>query len=54
MFFFAHPAQYQMVIRFETMETAAGWRNSDTRQALKPEIKALYNGSKLRVYDVIA
>ncbi len=47
-------SQYQMVIRFETIETAAGWRNSDVHQALKPEIKALYDGSKLQVYDVIA
>lgn len=46
--------QYQMVIRFESMETAAGWRNSEVHQALKPKIKALYDGSKLKVYDVIA
>jgi hypothetical protein len=43
-----------MVIRFETMETAADWRNADTHQALKPKIKALYDGSKLIVYDVMA
>lgn len=48
------PTQYQMVIRFESLETAAGWRNSDVHQALKPKIKALYDGSKLQVYDVIA
>lgn len=48
------PTQYQMVIRFESLETAAGWRNSDVHQALKPKIKALYDGSKLHVYDVIA
>ena len=46
--------QYQMVIRFETMETAAAWRDSDAHLALKPKIKALYDGSKLKVYDVIA
>jgi heme-degrading monooxygenase HmoA len=46
--------QYQMVIRFESRETAAGWRNSEVHQALKPKIKALYDGSKLKVYDVIA
>jgi heme-degrading monooxygenase HmoA len=46
--------QYQMVIRFESMETAAGWRTSNAHIALKPEIKALYDGSKLVVYDVIA
>jgi len=48
------PTQYQMVIRFESLETAAGWRNSDVHQAIKPKIKALYDGSKLHVYDVIA
>jgi heme-degrading monooxygenase HmoA len=48
------PTQYQMVIRFESLETAAGWRTSDAHIALKPKIKALYEGSKLRVYDVIA
>jgi heme-degrading monooxygenase HmoA len=47
-------AQYQMVIRFESMETAAGWRNADAHQALKPKIKDLYDGSKLKVYDVMA
>jgi heme-degrading monooxygenase HmoA len=46
--------QYQMVIRFESEETATGWRNSDVHQKLKPKIKALYDGSKLHVYDVIA
>ena len=46
--------QYQMVIRFESMETAAGWRNSEIHQALKPKIKVLYDGSMLKVYDVIA
>jgi heme-degrading monooxygenase HmoA len=49
-----NPTQYQMVIRFESLETAADWRNSNAHQALKPRIKALYDGSKLNVYDVIA
>jgi heme-degrading monooxygenase HmoA len=48
------PTQYQMVFRFESMETAADWRNSDAHQALRPRIKALYDGSTLKVYDVIA
>lgn len=45
---------YQMVIRFETADTAAGWRASPEHQALKPKIKALYSASHLQVYDVIA
>ena len=49
-----NPTQYQMVIRFESPETAAGWRSSDVHQALKPEFKALYQGSTLKVYDVVA
>jgi len=48
------PTQYQMVIRFESLETAANWRDSEQHQVLKPKIKALYNGSSLKVYDVIA
>ena len=48
------PTQYQMVIRFESLETAANWRNSEEHQALQPKIKALYSGSSLKVYDVVA
>lgn len=48
------PSQYQMVIRFENSETAAGWRSSTAHQLLQPKIKALYSDSKLHVYDVIA
>jgi hypothetical protein len=36
------------------LETAANWRNSDQHQALKPKIKALYKGSSLKVYDMVA
>jgi len=43
-----------MIIRFETMKTAAGWRSSDAHQALKPKIKPLYDGTRLEVYNVIA
>jgi hypothetical protein len=43
-----------MVIRFESLKTAANWRNSEQHQALSPKIKALYNGSSLKVYDVVA
>ena len=49
-----NPTQYQMVIRFESPETAATWRSSDVHQAMKPEFKALYKGSTLKVYDVVA
>lgn len=46
-------SQYQMVIRFESLETAANWRNSAAHQSLQPKLKALYSDSKLEVYDVI-
>jgi antibiotic biosynthesis monooxygenase (ABM) superfamily enzyme len=49
-----NPTQYQMVIRFDSSETAANWRNSKQHQALKPQIKALYDESSLKVYDVVA
>jgi heme-degrading monooxygenase HmoA len=48
------PMQYQMLIRFESLETAAEWRNSVVHKSLQPEFKSLYSESKLQVYDVIA
>jgi heme-degrading monooxygenase HmoA len=48
------PSKYQMVIRFESMEAAAAWRTSDAHVALKPRIGAMYEGSSLKVYDVVA
>lgn len=47
-------SQYQMVIRFESLEAAAEWRNSAVHQSLQPAFKLLYSESKLQVYDVIA
>ena len=46
--------KYQMVIRFETAETAAAWRESNLHKALSPKIKPLYSDSQLIVYDVMA
>lgn len=48
------PTKYKMVIRFESAEMAAAWRSSEAHQALKPKIGALYEGSTLQVYDVVA
>jgi antibiotic biosynthesis monooxygenase (ABM) superfamily enzyme len=47
-------ATYQMVIRFQSLETAAAWRDSEDHKALSPRIKALHTGSTVQVYDVIA
>jgi antibiotic biosynthesis monooxygenase (ABM) superfamily enzyme len=47
-------AVYQMVIRFQSLETAAAWRDSSDHKALSPRIKPLYSGSTVQVYEVIA
>jgi len=47
-------AVYQMVIRFQSLETAAAWRDSAEHKALSPKIKALYSESSIQVYEVIA
>jgi len=46
-------AIYQMVIRFQSLETAAAWRDSAEHKALSPRIKALYKESTVQVYEVI-
>lgn len=48
------PSTYCMAIRFESEESAAAWRESETHQSLKPRLAALHRGSRLVVYDVIA
>ncbi len=47
-------AVYQMVIRFQSLETAAAWRDSADHKALSPKIKALYKETTVQVYEVIA
>ncbi len=47
-------AVYQMGIRFQSIETAAAWRDSADHKALSPKIKALYTESTVQVYEVIA
>ena len=47
-------AVYQMVIRFQTLETAAAWRDSEDHKALSPKIKALYTNSTVQVYELVA
>ena len=46
-------AVYQMVIRFQSLEMAAAWRDSSDHKALSPKIKTLYKGSTVQVYEVI-
>lgn len=47
-------AVYQMGIRFQSLETAAAWRESADHKALSPKIKALYSESTVQVYEVVA
>jgi antibiotic biosynthesis monooxygenase (ABM) superfamily enzyme len=47
-------AVYQMVIRFQSLETAATWRDSNDHKVLSPKIKSLYKESAVQVYEVIA
>ena len=46
-------AVYKMAIRFQSLETAAAWRDSADHKALSPKIKALYTESTVQVYKVI-
>jgi len=47
-------AVYQMVIRFQSLETAAAWRDSVDHRAFSLMIKVLYQESTVQVYEVIA
>ncbi len=47
-------AVYQMVIRFQSLETAGAWRDSADHKSLSPKIKPLYKESTVQVYEVIA
>ena len=46
-------AVYQLVIRFQSLETAAAWRDSADHKALSPKIKALYKETTVQVYEVL-
>ncbi len=42
-----------MVLRFEGLEAAQSWRESAEHQRLSPRLKSLYQGSEVRVFDVV-
>lgn len=44
---------YQMVIRFESIDTAAAWRASAAHQSVSPKLKALYSAIQVQVYEVV-
>jgi antibiotic biosynthesis monooxygenase (ABM) superfamily enzyme len=48
------PTRYQMTLRFEDAETAAGWRTSPVHQALQPELAALFSTNEIVGYEVVA
>ena len=43
---------FMMTLRFASLDAAAAWRSSEAHQALKPHLKALYDGSELKVFEV--
>jgi len=45
--------RYQMLLRFQDAETAAGWRTSPAHQALQPALAALVSTSEIQAYVVI-
>lgn len=47
-------AIYQIAIRFQSLETAAAWRDSPDHKALSAKIKTLYKESAVLVYEMIA
>jgi antibiotic biosynthesis monooxygenase (ABM) superfamily enzyme len=49
-----NPCRYQMIIRFDSLDSASAWRNSGAHQALSPKLKSLYSSSQLQVYECIA
>ena len=44
---------YVMTLRFESLDAAAAWRASSLHQELKPHLKSLYNGSVLKVLEIV-
>ena len=46
--------RYQMVLRFEDADSAAGWRTSPVHEGLQPALKALFSDNEIQGYDVIA
>ncbi len=46
-------AVYQMVIRFQSLETATAWRDSAEHKTLSPKIKTLYTENSVQIYEVM-
>jgi heme-degrading monooxygenase HmoA len=48
------PTRYQMLIRFQSLDHAAAWRNSEAHKALSPTLKSFYTSSDVTVYKFIS
>ena len=46
--------RYQMVLRWDSAEAAAGWRTSEVHHALQPALAALYSDNEISAYEVLA
>ncbi len=46
--------RYQMVLRFEDAESAAGWRTSEVHRGLQPDLESLHTGMGVQAYEVVA
>lgn len=46
--------RYQMVLRFEDADSAAGWRTSPVHEGLQPALQALFADNEIQGYDVVA
>ena len=44
---------FVMLLRFESIDAAASWRASNEHAALKPRLKSMYDGSELRVLELV-
>lgn len=44
---------FVMILRFESLDAAAGWRASSEHAELKPHLKSLYDSSELRVLEPV-
>jgi heme-degrading monooxygenase HmoA len=48
-----HDHDCMMVLRFESLDAAASWRASSLHEELKTPLKSLYDGSELKVFEVV-
>ncbi len=47
------PARNQMVLRFDNVDAATGWRTSAEHEALQPDLTALHSGMDIVAYEVV-